>query len=91
MTLTVSIELAADDADTYGSMLDSISDYFAGQLLAFSIDFRTPSSASSPLVSITFDDTPANRQRAADVFGADDFADLTDPDGFFLADISLTD
>lgn len=86
-TLTVSIEIAAD-GDTYGTITDDIIDAFAGQLLAISIDFNTPSSASSPLVSVTFDDTDNNRALCAAAFFADSFADLTDPDGDYFAEIT---
>ena len=87
-TLTVSLELAVDDRETYGAVLDLINDRFAGQLLGFSIDFDTPSSASSPLVSITFTNTPENRQLCADVFYADSFDALTDPDGDYMATVT---
>ena len=83
--LTVSLEIYADAGDTYGSILDAVTETFAGQLLAVTIDFRTPSSASTPLISVTFDDTPANRQLCADAFFADSFDDLIDPDGDYLA------
>lgn len=83
--LTVSLEIYADGSDTYGSILDAVSSIFAGQLLAISIDFRTPSSASTPLISVTFDDTEENRALCAKAFFADSFDELTDPDGEYGA------
>lgn len=85
--LTVSLEIVSDDDFSYGSILDAVNNTFAGQLLAVTIDFRTPSSASTPLISVTFDDTPANRQLCANAFFADSFDALVDPDGDYLATI----
>lgn len=73
--ITVSLETYAD-ADTYGSIIDSIVTDFAGQLLAVSINFQTPSSASTPLISVTFPDTPANRTLCADTFFVDSLDDF---------------
>jgi hypothetical protein len=80
MLATVNFELQA--TDLAGFVAD------AGQLAAteaIHINYHTPTGASDPLVSVTFDDSPAARQAIADLLGDPDFDALLDDRSAFMS------
>jgi hypothetical protein len=71
------IELDTDDLtfDTYGKVIDRLLTELPVNVIAVTVDLRTPSSASLPAILVTFRDTPIARQAIADFF-YDDIDDL---------------
>lgn len=70
---TITLELAADGT-TYGQLIDEL--LALDCVFAVALDLRTPSSASSPSFSVSFDDSRSARSSIADFFGCDNWHEL---------------
>lgn len=58
----------SESNETFGSIIDTLLELDHIEPIAVTIDLRTPSSASSQALLVTFRDTPAARQAIADFF-----------------------